>query len=371
MIDCVHATSTGRPSVVDCGLGLHGGRPHAGLCAGCGVRKPGSYRPLTGSRATGVAHALAVRVGIGPHYRKRGADVVTVSSPAVRRLSGAGGNGRHRTDAGAATKVLLRNFQSPGDVLMLTAAVRDLHRAHPGRFLTAVQTACPGLWENNPYVVPVEQLQTPDRAIDCNYPLIQQSNQRPFHFIHGFAQDLEARLGVRIPLTDFRGDVHLSAGEKRLPSHAAEEGCPGRYWVVLAGGKYDFTAKWWNPAYYQAVVDHFAGRIQFVQCGEPGHWHPPLEERARPRREDGRRAAFHPAGVPRRRRTLPSDVRDAPVGGGGAAAGPGGRAGCVVIAGGREPTHWEAYPGHQFLHTQGALDCCAVTVYRQAIEPRG
>jgi hypothetical protein len=32
---------------------------------------------------------------------------------------------------------------------------------------------------------------------------------------------------------------------------------------------------------------------------------------------------------------------------------------CVVIAGGREPVQWEAYPGHQFLHTQGALDCCA------------
>jgi len=30
----------------------------------------------------------------------------------------------------------------------------------------------------------------------------------------------------------------------------------------------------------------------------------------------------------------------------------------VVIAGGREPAHWEQYPGHQFLHTIGALDCC-------------
>src|SRR5262249_18014777 len=32
---------------------------------------------------------------------------------------------------------------------------------------------------------------------------------------------------------------------------------------------------------------------------------------------------------------------------------------CVVIAGGREPVHWEAYPGHQFIHTIGALPCCA------------
>ena len=32
---------------------------------------------------------------------------------------------------------------------------------------------------------------------------------------------------------------------------------------------------------------------------------------------------------------------------------------CVVVAGGREPPHWEAYPHHQFLHTVGTLSCCA------------
>ena len=31
---------------------------------------------------------------------------------------------------------------------------------------------------------------------------------------------------------------------------------------------------------------------------------------------------------------------------------------CVVIAGGREPAQWEAYPHHQFIHTNGALRCC-------------
>jgi hypothetical protein len=31
---------------------------------------------------------------------------------------------------------------------------------------------------------------------------------------------------------------------------------------------------------------------------------------------------------------------------------------CVVIAGGREPMQWEAYPHHQFLSTNGALYCC-------------
>src|SRR6202012_5053490 len=31
---------------------------------------------------------------------------------------------------------------------------------------------------------------------------------------------------------------------------------------------------------------------------------------------------------------------------------------CVVIAGGREPMQWEAYPHHQYISTNGALWCC-------------
>ena len=31
---------------------------------------------------------------------------------------------------------------------------------------------------------------------------------------------------------------------------------------------------------------------------------------------------------------------------------------CVVVANGREPPYWEAYPHHQFVHTVGSLLCC-------------
>ena len=39
-------------------------------------------------------------------------------------------------------KLIFRNFQSPGDIVMLTAAVRDLHKCYPGRFVTDVLTPC-------------------------------------------------------------------------------------------------------------------------------------------------------------------------------------------------------------------------------------
>ncbi len=183
-------------------------------------------------------------------------------------------------------RLLLTSFQSPGDVVMLTAAVRDLQLSHPGQFAIDVRSSAPELWENNPHLTRIDEIAGGAGAagagavgverIDMHYPLVHESNQRPYHFLHGYAQFLETRLHLRIPLTRFHGDIHLSAGEKTFPDSWQEQGVVRPYWILIAGGKYDFTAKWWNPASYQAVVDHFAGRIRFVQCGESGHWHPRL-----------------------------------------------------------------------------------------------
>ena len=48
-------------------------------------------------------------------------------------------------------RLILRSFQSPGDLVMLTAAVRDLHAAAPGRYVTDVRTSADALFENNPH----------------------------------------------------------------------------------------------------------------------------------------------------------------------------------------------------------------------------
>ena len=109
------------------------------------------------------------------------------------------------------------------------------------------------------------------------YPLIHNSNKGQYHFIHGFRKDIENKLGVTIKSTDFKGDIHISDVEKSWINQVEESGIKDKFWIMMAGGKYDFTAKWWNPDYYQAVVDHFKGKITFVQCGEKNHWHPPLK----------------------------------------------------------------------------------------------
>src|SRR3954468_18937376 len=99
-----------------------------------------------------------------------------------------------------AMRLPLRNHQAPGDVLMLTAAVRDLHRSHPGKFVTAVESSCPALWENNPWVVPRDALGRPDRVVDCGSPLVHEADRRPYHFIHGFARDLGRQLELPIDM---------------------------------------------------------------------------------------------------------------------------------------------------------------------------
>lgn len=258
-------------------------------------------------------------------------------------------------------KLILTHFLSPGDVLMLTAVVRDLHLTFPGQFATDVRTSCGALWEHNPYITPLSEDDPDVEVIACEYPLIHQSNTLPYHFIHAFRLFLSERLGVEIRPSAFKGDVHLTEQEKTWMSQVDEiTGTYGtRFWIIVSGGKKDFTNKWWDPARYQEVVNHFAGRILFVQCGEAGrdHVHQPLDNvidlvgktdlRQMVRlmhHADGVVCPvtmfMHLAAAVETRQARP---RNRP---------------CVVVAGGREPSQWEAYPHHQFLHTNGCLPCC-------------
>ncbi len=241
---------------------------------------------------------------------------------------------------------------------MLTAAVRDLHRSHPDKFQTSVQTSAGSLWDNNPFVSQQPAADAEVEDILCAYPLIHRSNRTPHHFIHGFIQDLGDKLGVKIEPTDFKGDIHLSEPEQKWMSQVQEiTRMPVPFWIVGAGGKFDFTAKWWPNERYQQVVDHFAGRILFVQVGEKHHHHPPLRGvlnlMGKTNLRQMVRLMHHAQGVlcPV---TLHMHLAAAvPVRKGMPKNRP-----CVVVAGGREPAQWEAYPHHQYLHRNGMLPCC-------------
>jgi ADP-heptose:LPS heptosyltransferase len=257
-------------------------------------------------------------------------------------------------------RVILRNYLSPGDIVMLSAAVRDLHLCHPGEFITDVRTPCGQLWENNPYIRPIEDSAAEVTRIDCEYPLIHRSNQEPYHFIHGFIHDLNEKLGTRIRPSAFKGDIHISDLEKSWISQVQEitgEEIP--FWIIVAGGKQDFTIKWWDVRRYQRVVDYFRDKVLFVQVGENSHHHPPLDGvldlRGKTDLRQLVRLTYHAQGVVCGVTLMMHLAAAVEVKGGRPVHRP-----CVAVAGGREPSHWEAYPHHQFIHTIGALPCCEV-----------
>jgi len=272
-------------------------------------------------------------------------------------------------------KLILKCFQSPGDVLMLTAAVRDLHASFPNRFITDVRTPCDALWESNPWISPIEDDDPEARTIDCEYPLIHESNSVPYHFIHGYRLFLGRILDLEIKPQAFRGDIHLRQEEKDWLSQVDEiTGSENsNFWIIVSGGKTDFTAKWWDPDRCQQVVDHFQNKIQFVQCGElnDGHVHPPLGSVINlVGKTDLRqmvRLMYHARGVVCPVTMLMHLAAAVEMKPGGPVNRP-----CVVVAGGREPPHWEAYPHHQYLHVNGCLPCCDNGgCWKSRIEPLG
>lgn len=261
-------------------------------------------------------------------------------------------------------KLIIQQDQSPGDILMLTAAVRDLHRTYPGLFVTCMSTSCTELWENNPYHTKLDPKDPYVMTLRAGYTdAIARSNAGSYHFIHGFRLDLESKLGVRIEQGDMKGDLYLSGQEKAWLSQVWElkkKNIP--FWLIDAGTKSDFTNKQWEHARFQQVVDAFPG-ILFVQigAGHTSHRHPPLTGDnvlnlvGKTSMRQLVRLMYHAAGVvtpvsfpmhlsasvdmhPRYNRKYRP---------------------CVVIAGGREPAAWEAYSMQQYLHNCGSLPCCA------------
>ena len=259
-----------------------------------------------------------------------------------------------------AEKLILHQRLAPGDDVMLTAAVRDLHRTYPDRFLTDVRTPSPELWKCNPYITSIADDDPEAVLVNCEYPLIHRSNQVGCHFLHGYRQHLNRVLGLEIEPTAMKGDLYLSAEECDREAFLHRFGLASQgYWLVAAGGKYDFTIKWWSHPRFQEVVNQLSGDIHFAQVGRTGHeYHPPLrgvtDLRNRTSLRDLLGLVHHADGVLSPVTLLMHLAAAVPMPEGGRRSRP-----AVVIAGGREPMHWEAYPNHQYIHTVGALDCCA------------
>lgn len=296
-----------------------------------------------------------------------------VGKPAMIMRSSSSINGSaNMTSSDKPRKVMFTNYQGPGDIVMLTAAVRDLHMNHPGKFITDVRTSSQHIWEGNPYVEwakgkPLDEKDPEVSSFRLGYPLIHQSNQGPYHFSEAFTEEIEELLDVRIKRRIGKGDIHIRPEEEiwgfteRATWFQPYGFDPnGDYWIIDCGHKQDFTAKFWGKEKFQRVVDHFKGKIQFVQIGHTAHIHFALDgainligktdDRQCIRLVWASSGVLTPVSWPM---TLAAAIPVKPGKCNNRLERP-----CVIVAGGREPSHWQAHCNHQFIHTNGCLPCC-------------
>lgn len=65
------------------------------------------------------------------------------------------------------TKLILRTDLCPGDIIMLTATVRNLHQTYPNQYTTDVRIPHKELWFYNPYITPLKERDPDVLVIDC------------------------------------------------------------------------------------------------------------------------------------------------------------------------------------------------------------
>ena len=263
-----------------------------------------------------------------------------------------------------ARHLLLKMDQAPGDAVAMTAAIYSLHRTHPGKYITSVESYWPEVFENNPdvffNVMPlgeqrIENFNDVD-TVCMHYPAIHQSNDRAIHFMQAWCEHLGSALGVSIPLACNRPQLYFDNVKPQLQRRY-------NYWIVCAGGKKDFTTKLWGHDNYQRVVSMLFGKVHFVQVGgsrPPVAWAEHMRGSQDDVGHDPLTGAEYVVG-----KTSLRDLFDIVRHARGVLCGVSllmhVAAACevpaVVIAGGREPVAWNAYPRQQYVHTVGALPC--------------
>jgi hypothetical protein len=164
-------------------------------------------------------------------------------------------------------RLLIKQYQCPGDILALTASLYSLHNQYPRQFLTATHTNHPSIFMNNPHHIPQSQY---DIEIEAGLDLIHKSCQEPISMIGAFCDNIGKQLGIQLRASTNKPHVHLTAQEKIPPKNL-----PKRYALINSSYKADCELKHWGFDNYQEVVDKYRD-IEWIQIGQSCHKHLPL-----------------------------------------------------------------------------------------------
>jgi len=259
-------------------------------------------------------------------------------------------------------KIILRQEQSPGDILTFTNALGDLARTYPD-WLIDVRTPCPEIFENNPFLTPLNEKDPSVEMYVITYDDINISGWNGLHYTDAFRNDIERKLNSKrenverwgitaIKKTGIKPELYISDLEKSW-MHQAETtfGWNGPFWLINGGRKQDNELKYYHR--WQEVVDllndYFTGRAKIIQIGHQDHLHPPLQRCWSVIGQTDLRQLIRlchwAVGTigPLSFQFVMSAAFEQPA---------------VVVCGGKEGVRWHLYPHIRHIYTNGALKCC-------------
>jgi len=248
-------------------------------------------------------------------------------------------------------KVILRNGQSPGDILSMTRAIADLKKTYPD-YQIDVRTPAMEIFENNPNITKLDEKEEGVEVFNISYDEVNDCHWRQGHWSDAFRHDIEKKLGVEINKTGIYPELWISDLEKTWINQVeCEFGWKGKFILINAGRKQDNELKAYHR--WQEVVDilneYFQGRVKIVQIGHQSHIHPELKGvYSLVGKTDLRqliRLAYCSQGSigPLSFQFVMSAALKQPA---------------VVVAGGKEDVRWHLYPHIKHIYSNGSLRCC-------------
>jgi len=248
-------------------------------------------------------------------------------------------------------KIILRQGQSPGDVLTFTRAVGDLKASYPN-YQIDVRSPCSEIWENNPHLTSLKENDPKVEIFTIGYDEINQSGWNGLHFSDAFRHDLEKQLKIPIKKTGIKPELYISDEEKSWYGKPhCEFGWDGPYWVLNAGRKPDNELKQYHR--WQEFADlfnkTFKGVVKLVQVGHPDHIHPKLNGVlnliGKTNLREMIRLIYWAQGTigPLSLQFVISAAFEQSA---------------VCLAAGKEGVRWHLYPQMRYIYTNGALECC-------------
>lgn len=248
-------------------------------------------------------------------------------------------------------KCLLTSSLRLGDVLSMTAAVRDLKKKYGNKYLIRVQTSNMDIWKNNPHLSNFDGV----ADIELNNLLGKVTGTKTsyLHITEIPKVRINELLHTELEHGNSYPDLYLTDEEKKKDFEL-----PKNYWIINTSfeqgrnsdGSLKYGTKAWEDERFQEVVDKLPW-ITFVQTGIRSETYFSLKGNN----------VIDFVGKTNNLRDLFSLFYNCSgviclVGGNMHMAGAFKKP-AVIIAGSSEPVTFEKYPFHRYIHNIGALNC--------------